>query len=348
MKERRLHSVGCRGLTLIEILVALVISTFLIGGVIQVYLGNKAAYRFSDASSRIQENGRFALDAITADLRTAGFFGCVDINANPELVQNHLNISNAFPASIFGFTSQPAIEISNDGIGADRLVIKGSRPGQATLSQNLVRPGNGAVVVTGDINFNSGDIVLLTNCWTSDIFEVNGVTVAGNTSTLTHTTATPLDSPGNANINPCGNGHCLHGGVNPALESDYLTGNSSIYRLQNVVYWIQNSTSGSDEPALWRSENNVAEELIEGVEQMLVFYGVDDNADGLPNQYLPSDSVLNASQSITSVRIWLVIRSENDNVLDNAQTYVLNGNSVTAGDRRLRQVISATVDLRNR
>ena len=348
MKERRFHSATSRGLTLIEILVALVISTFLIGGVIQVYLGNKAAYRFSDASSRIQENGRFALDAIITDLRTAGFFGCVDINANPDLVQNHLNISNAFPASTYGFTTQPSIEISNDGIGTDRLVIKGSKPGQAALSQNLVRPGNGAVIVTGNMTFSSGDIVLLTNCWTSDIFEVSGVTLNGNTSSLTHTTTTPVNSPGNTNVNTCANGHCLHGTVNPALETDYLISNSSLYKLQNVVYWIQDSTSGSGEPALWRSENNVAEELIEGVEQMIVFYGVDDNADGLPNQYLPSDSVLNASQSITSVRIWLVIRSQSDNVLDNAQTYTVNGNSVTAGDRRLRQVISATVDLRNR
>jgi type IV pilus assembly protein PilW len=335
------------GLTLIEIMVALMISVFLIGGVIQVYLGNKAAYRFSDASSRVQENGRFALDAITSDLRLAGFFGCVDINENPTLVQNHLNITETNPASIYGFTTEPAITLSAEENGSDQLVIKGSKPGQANLSASLARPGNGALVVTGNTSFSSGDIVLVTNCWTSDIFEVSGVTVDGNTSTLTHTTAAPANTPGNKAVNPCPSGHCLHGGVNPALESDYSTSNSSVYRLQNVAYSI--GTGNSGEPALLRAENGEdAEELIEGVERMMVMYGIDNNGDGLPNQYLPSNSVLSASQSVTSVRVWLVVRSDNDNVLDNSQTYILNGQSVTAQDRRLRQVFTTTVDLRNR
>jgi type IV pilus assembly protein PilW len=336
------------GLTLIEIMVALVISTFLIGGVIQVYLGNKASYRFSDASSRVQENGRFALDALTADLRLAGFFGCVDIKQNPTLVQNHLNISATFPASIYGFTTESPITLSADANGTDRLVIKGSKPGQATLTSNLLRPGNGPVVVAGNMTFSSGDIVLLTNCWTSDIFEVSGVSVTGNTSTLTHTTTTPASSPGNTNVNTCATGHCLHGSVNPALESDYTANNSTIYKLQNVIYSIQDSASGSGEPALWRSENNVNEELIEGVEDMVVMYGVDTTNDGLPNQYLPSDSALTPSQTVTSIRVWLVVRSENNNVLDSPQTYVVNGQSITSQDRRLRQVFSTTVDLRNR
>ncbi|MBT4077240.1 MAG: prepilin-type N-terminal cleavage/methylation domain-containing protein, partial [Gammaproteobacteria bacterium] len=37
------------GLSLVEIMVALVISLFLMGGITQVYLGNNASYRFSDA-----------------------------------------------------------------------------------------------------------------------------------------------------------------------------------------------------------------------------------------------------------------------------------------------------------
>lgn len=61
------------GLTLVEILVALVISLFLIAGVIQLFIGTKQTYRFHDAVSRLQENGRLALDTMSMDIRMAGY-----------------------------------------------------------------------------------------------------------------------------------------------------------------------------------------------------------------------------------------------------------------------------------
>jgi len=63
---------GC-GFSLVEILVALVLSLLLIGGIIQLFLGSKQTYRFHDALSRVQENGRLALDTMARDIRMAGF-----------------------------------------------------------------------------------------------------------------------------------------------------------------------------------------------------------------------------------------------------------------------------------
>ena len=62
-----------RGLTLVEILVALMISAFLIAGVIQLFIGSKQTYRGHDALSRIQENGRFAMDRMSFDVRMADY-----------------------------------------------------------------------------------------------------------------------------------------------------------------------------------------------------------------------------------------------------------------------------------
>lgn len=61
------------GFSLVEVLVALMISLFLIAGVIQLFIGSKQSYRFYDALSRIQENGRFALEAISRDIRMADY-----------------------------------------------------------------------------------------------------------------------------------------------------------------------------------------------------------------------------------------------------------------------------------
>ena len=58
-----------KGISLVEILVALVISLFLLGGIVQVYLGNKTTFKFTNALAEIQENGRFALDWMSQDLR---------------------------------------------------------------------------------------------------------------------------------------------------------------------------------------------------------------------------------------------------------------------------------------
>ena len=64
------------GVGLVEIMVAVTLSLILMAGLVQVYTGNKQTYRIQEALSRVQENGRFALDFITRDLRSAGFLGC--------------------------------------------------------------------------------------------------------------------------------------------------------------------------------------------------------------------------------------------------------------------------------
>lgn len=75
-----------RGLTLVEILVALTISAFLIAGVIQLFVGSKQTYRGHDALSRIQENGRFAIDTMARDIRMAGYAPFNTVTLGPPVV----------------------------------------------------------------------------------------------------------------------------------------------------------------------------------------------------------------------------------------------------------------------
>jgi len=65
------------GLSLIEIMISLLIGAFLLGGVLQIFIGSKQTYRMQENLSRLQENGRFALDFIGRDLRMAGYWGCL-------------------------------------------------------------------------------------------------------------------------------------------------------------------------------------------------------------------------------------------------------------------------------
>ena len=112
-----------------------------------------------------------------------------------------------------------------------------------------------------------------------------------------------------------------------------------------MTYSIAPGASG--EPALWRSQDGVNQELIEGVEELQVLYGLDSDDDDFPNQFVTIDNVPDTFD-IVSVRLMLMVRSNQDFLAEGNQTYSFNGNTVTAADRRLRQEFTTTIALRNR
>lgn len=74
---------GQAGLSIVELLVALVISMLLMTGVVQVFLASKQTYASNEAASRLQENGRFALEFIAQSARHAGYVEAANITVDP-------------------------------------------------------------------------------------------------------------------------------------------------------------------------------------------------------------------------------------------------------------------------
>jgi len=70
------------GLSLIELMIAMVIGLVLLLGLIQVMSASRAAYQLSSGVARTQENARFAMDFLQRDLRMAGHMGCVNDQAH--------------------------------------------------------------------------------------------------------------------------------------------------------------------------------------------------------------------------------------------------------------------------
>ena len=62
-----------RGFTLVELMVAMALSLFLMGGAILMYLSVQSTYDDTNRLSRLQENIRFASDYMVRDIRNAGF-----------------------------------------------------------------------------------------------------------------------------------------------------------------------------------------------------------------------------------------------------------------------------------
>lgn len=94
------------GVSLVELLVALLIGTILVLGLVEVFAASRTAYQLSTGLARVQENGRFALDFLRRDLRMAGHMGCVNEQARflPE------NVTSSRPALVSTFltTAQQA------------------------------------------------------------------------------------------------------------------------------------------------------------------------------------------------------------------------------------------------
>lgn len=119
------------GLTLIEIMVALLIGAFLLAGVIQIFIVNKQTYRVQENQSRIQENGRFAVDYLNRYIRLAGYVTSESLSdiRYKELSRNSktgANDSGSITASIFGNTTTKAVIGTNsDGLNSsDSITVR--------------------------------------------------------------------------------------------------------------------------------------------------------------------------------------------------------------------------------
>jgi type IV pilus assembly protein PilW len=64
-----------QGITLVELMVALAIGSFLIIGAVQIYSQSRQAFTINESIARVQETAQFALDTIEADLRMASNWG---------------------------------------------------------------------------------------------------------------------------------------------------------------------------------------------------------------------------------------------------------------------------------
>lgn len=343
-----------RGFSLVEILVALAISLFLVAGIIQLFVGSKQTYRFHDGLSRIQENGRFALELMARDIRMAGHYGCLPASAP---ITNILNTPTAyfwnFGQAIQGFEStgantwSPALDASIaspfSGSNVDAITIRGQEGavvpvlahGGGTLNP---RASNGG-------GFAACDVVVAATCQIASAFQVTGVTAVA-------AAAGPPAIPAGVELAHAAGGACggAPGNSSDNVAADFAGG--EVARVATKSYYIRTGASGR--PALWRRVGAaVPQELVEGVERMEIRYGVCTNtgsARQVSPPYVNANGVANWA-SVCSVRIDLLLASVQDNLVTNPQTVIFpadTGTSVAPGDRRLRQGFSATVGIRNR
>lgn len=307
-----------RGLTLVEVMVALAIGMLLIAGVAQVFLASRQSYRFQEALSRVQENGRYATELISRDIRQTGFAGCASlVSITPSIVApSPPLVAYGRGAYMLGLASVTAANPFLATPGTDVLTLRMLQPDAVVLSDDMVAVNDSLTIAANPRGFGAGDILAVADCNAMDIFRADAVAGTG-----------PVTLAPNAN-----------------LGQAYLQG-ALLTRFNEVSYFIRPGASGV--PALWRRDFGGDMELIEGVEDLWLRYGIDLDNNGVPDVYLQADAVTDWGQ-VRSARLSLLLVSTEDRVNVDPQPFTFRGVATVPADNRLRQVVTTTVGLRNR
>lgn len=341
------------GLSLVELMIAITLGLILMTGVIQIFVSSKAVFTTHHAVSRIQETGRLAMEFLSKDIRMAGYMGCASRSASMEItntLKNAANFNYDFATSIIGYSQStlPAGILAPDPTKDTDIVVIRSAGGNGV---SITKNNNGAQVFATDLGTETGacsdgsnkisgicagDILVVTDCEKARIFQATSINIASNEANIVHSAQ---GTPGN---------DITSWGGNSAPDDEVFEPGSEIIVATNTAYFI--ATGVSQRPSLWQSINGTALELLEGVEDMAISYGVDTDAsfDYVPNQYVKANAVTNWDR-VVSVQVDLLVASVEDNVLPETQIYSFDGeNNKNPGDRRLRQVFTSTIGIRSR
>lgn len=96
---------GQRGLTLVELLVAITINLAIVIAAVYLYLGTRESQRAIDQTSEANEVGVFALRALGRDVVNAGFYPAVSSEGNENVLAAYSNLTPtvaAYNTGIFG------------------------------------------------------------------------------------------------------------------------------------------------------------------------------------------------------------------------------------------------------
>jgi type IV pilus assembly protein PilW len=312
MKTRNSTRSAQRGVTLIELMVAVALGLVVITMVMRTYATTATNATTNAAVSEYQTNGRYALDVLKREIRHA---------ALRPLVWNPVRV-----------TATPDAEIKNYGCGAG-LANNLFAGLQASNDSN---PYAATCLQTGaDRTYARGDVVTLRR---TALEPTTGALVPGATyARLAY-----------------GQGRIFLGSEPvPDFPQPVFT-----YRIVNDVYFINDFSRSADEvprvPALYRltqsGGNNpvlVPELVASNVEHLQVQFGRQIDANGTMQYFDADDLTADQWLSVTTARIWLVVRaSQPENGLA-SQSYTVGDVEYAPQDNFRRAVLTGTINLRN-
>jgi type IV pilus assembly protein PilW len=228
---------------------------------------------------------------------------------------------------------------------SDVLQVQGGSRAVANLASTMGSEAAQVALASNPDNIAAGEMVVIADCRTADLFRVTSVTGG---LTLVHATS----DNSSASLSKA----YVHTGLNAAQAMRF---NSWVYFVRDTG---RDAADGSAIFSLYRLDTSrtgqTAQELVEGVEQLQVLYGERIGTQDI--RYRAAPNVTNWGQ-VVAVKLALLVASREPvlDVDDATAGYTLldqtaaktgtSGATITyANDRRLRRVFSAAINIRNR
>ncbi len=320
------------GLTMVELMVALAVGSFLMIGAVQIFNQSRQAFIINESIARVQETAQFAMDSVESDLRMASNWGR---NSRPLAVEGRAIAADANPTSL--------------ALPDDMLVCGDD---WATNLAMTVDGDNDTYALGCDAQGTGGAQAQ------SDVLTVRRATVqpvadtAGQLQIQTTRVAGQLFIDGNPTL-------CVP--VAPPAPPNCTTHNL----LVNSYYVAASSDLIPGVPTLRRKSLRlvagamtiVDQEVAPGIENMQVQFGIDVNEDNTVDRYVnPGDDIYDPTSGtyipgarVITARVWLVIRgvTREGGIVDETNYSPGGVDLGTHSDDYRRMMVSKTILLRN-
>ncbi|HIP53593.1 MAG TPA: hypothetical protein EYH03_06245, partial [Chromatiales bacterium] len=290
-----------RGISLIELMIAMMLSLLLAVGITNLFIGTKQTYQTGEALSRLQENARYAMNRIFEDLTATGYMGCMPSAGNITNVLANQTGGYDFTFALAGVNgTQDQITIRR-AVGGERIpLIAPMTDGNADIQLDSSDPDYARL--------EQYDVVTISDCSHAAVFMItNDPTASGGA--IQHITGVTAPAS-NKNAGQSNNTSFLSQiGFGKEYESV-----ASLIRTVAHTYSIGTSTAGSAAGSTCAADSRYCAllrdntELVEGVENMQILFGIDADGDRSAERYVDANGVSDWDQVI-SVRMILTLNS---------------------------------------
>ncbi|WP_208933531.1 PilW family protein [Rheinheimera sp. F8] len=270
------------GFTLTELMIALLLGSFLVAGVVGVYVSNIQTAQVQQRLMQSQQSSQVSFQLLSRDAMHAGFSGCG--NMITQRVVNVLNPPLAWwavwTAGIQGHEQGAVPQFAGAGIppvaGTDGVQLMYGRGTSASIVSHNVTAVPPLVINQNVAGIVANDIVLACDSKMAVIFQVTAI--AGNN--ISH--AVGAGGPGNASLN-FGFGA---NGVN--FQQSLAADAGTVMPLETVGWFVGTNADGN---SLYRvalvAGQMRAEEILPGVENLQVQYLSRDTANYVDANAVP-------------------------------------------------------------
>ena len=323
------------GLTLVEIMVALAIGSFLIIGAVQIYNQSRQAFVVNESIARVQETAQFAMDTIEADLRMASNWGR---NSRGLAVEGRSLVADDNPNGLTEPTGSTgscgtnwAFDLARPIDGNDNAYnLPCATLGGAQGNSDLITIRRATVQ---PVALEAGRLQLQSTRIQGELFESGAVPPAFLPITIHPITGAPSSAT-----------HTLM--VNSYYVSPTSTLIPGVPTLRRKTLTVQGGAPFIND-----------QEVAPGVENIQLQLGIDVDEDNTVDRYVnPGDDIYNPAAAgyvpgarVMTARVWLVVRGVTTEfgLQDNRNYQPGNANMGQQNDGFRRLQVSKTILLRN-